>query len=1431
MLMGDFNVRPEDSRVLRDARMTGGWEDLALAQAEALGTGPVDTCIPNNGGEASRIDIVFGNTVALAATRTVEVIHDTGLNVHRPVRVELDMKTYAQRVRMVNKPSAFPVEDWPEWTAEACAEAAAEAVDEVRGTWQEAARERDVEKMWRLFNKAAEQYLAVRSKELPAFAGRTPRRFRGRGECRNGRRGHLAAHQRTGVEGALSVTQRRAARLRGQLMELQRQRLRQQAGKGASPEEVQQLWQALRKLGRQMMPEDPYGAMWAAGEPPTLAKCEECLAEAQRQAEALNHANRRERAKRWREWVSDCWERAQGKLYAWCKGTRQIPVHMLRREAGSYTGEVVEMDELLRKAWGGVFRKHAVPFGKIKGGQSVTVTPMGCPPGSAMHRLQATVVSVEGDKVSVRWHNLERRALAQRGCVIPENQELPREWWEGRGHAVAEPRWDQYEERFGKYITEAPMRVADLDVQRLQETLRKMKKKQAGGIEGWRVAELKALPEPLLELLAEFYNVVEREGRWPEALKRSLITLIPKGEGTEPLNLRPISVMSPVYRLWAATRLREMIRWQERWIARGQKGFRQGYACSDVYYEIALQIEEAILCGKPLGGISWDYRKCFDLIPQEILLRLLARMGLDERIGAPMRAMYVGLQRQFKVGASGAIGAPFYASNGILQGCPVSVIALNALLSVWSRAVETEATGTQTAAYADDKWQLTTADTVPEIEGVLQKGVNVTEEHAALTGQEISATKSYCFLAGVGGGYADLRVNANPIPRKDRAKGLGAELYFGRMPQGETPPVAEARILTALQTTQRIQRLPFNPEKRARMLMTSAVPVGRYGGAITPFTGKQLASLRKEILAALFPLHKGQTKPRSADIVFSLIWPGHRLDPEQVVVHECMRQYYKMGCRRVELRPRAYRIHIAQRDGRPEGVPGPMGRVAQCCEYLAWQWPEACTFRTDQGEMLRCLDISEERLMHHVRESARRRLWRAAARNRANDFWGVQDGVDRHATMAMYSQRKTSAEDRGFLRTTLVGARLWATEEFWARRAPAAEREERGACKNCSTPECAGMPHAGEVETLEHMWWQCPAWRHIRDRPRYQFLKHLKPLGWPACLRRCGVMPMRVPGLQQRAELEAATRQPMRRALPKWLFRALRSDEDPGRGLTPTEGMSATTPNEHVLAKTRRTPYMSLTADPGVALYFASARSGALAPRVVRIQTRALNQALIVDLRVPLLSAIARSFPAPPGCRASASKDRHSRSGSATYALSVAMLTGRRSLSSTATAARSSALLFVWSASSPVLSSGADRFRGWPSAHHAPMPARRNRLSWLSVLAPSVYQSTWPASHVSSCSAFPPPRGRSSFPLGGSAALAPCSSRTARAVIQVAILPSVSGGRLARQLLFERPRHGATPISIVFLMLGTRRIRRITEDTQDLHDPLHTQDTHGTLNT
>jgi len=136
-----------------------------------------------------------------------------------------------------------------------------------------------------------------------------------------------------------------------------------------------------------------------------------------------------------------------------------------------------------------------------------------------------------------------------------------------------------------------------------------------------------------------------------------------------PLEQRPISVASAVYRLWAATRLRYAVEWQAGWIHPSQCGFRPHCSAVDAYWSIAVTVEEALLSNKPLTDALLDYAKCFDRLPHGVLLTLASKAGMDEKVLPPLRAIYTDLERRFKVGGSlGPSSPPTASSRG--ARCP-----------------------------------------------------------------------------------------------------------------------------------------------------------------------------------------------------------------------------------------------------------------------------------------------------------------------------------------------------------------------------------------------------------------------------------------------------------------------------------------------------------------------------------------------------------------------------------------------------------------------------------------------------------------------------------------------------------------------------------------------------------------------------------------
>ena len=81
-----------------------------------------------------------------------------------------------------------------------------------------------------------------------------------------------------------------------------------------------------------------------------------------------------------------------------------------------------------------------------------------------------------------------------------------------------------------------------------------------------------------------------------------------------------------------------------------------------------------------MSGVGLDYRKCFDLMPQGIVFEVCTRLGVCPGVQRAMEAMYGQLVCAFKL--AGNLGSWWKAANSILQGCPLPVILINALMGV-----------------------------------------------------------------------------------------------------------------------------------------------------------------------------------------------------------------------------------------------------------------------------------------------------------------------------------------------------------------------------------------------------------------------------------------------------------------------------------------------------------------------------------------------------------------------------------------------------------------------------------------------------------------------------------------------------------------------------------------------------------------------------
>ena len=637
------------------------------------------------------------------------------------------------------------------------------------------------------------------------------------------------------------------------------------------------------------------------------------------------------------------------------------------------------------------------------------------------------------------------------------------------------PDWDKFAERFGNFQPKGEaLQAGSVTAHALRKTLSKMRSSGSCGMDGWRTAEIKALPNFFLDRLAELLNIVEDSGTWPQALAQGAVSLISKGEGAEPLKLRPISVMPIVYRLWAAHRVRQVLQWQESWLSSKLHGFRPAHGAQDVWWAMAVKLEHALLSGEELSGISLDYSKCFDRVPIEIVFKVAEQCGMDGGILRAMRAMYKQLRRRFVL--NGGVGAPFHSTNGILQGCPLSIVFLNLLVHVWVAAVEHGAPNVDPAGYADDTGALT-GDAAE-----LQPVADITQCFATLTGQQLNVEKSKCFSTTSAGrnSLAQLERDGGKFAVVKSLRCLGAHL---RADINEANEVLKTRAIQAIKAARRIAwtSLPF----RVKIELTSALVVqpALYGVQVGGMTAKLLNELQSACMKAVWGLTR---KLRAKELVLTLLMPGHRVDPKQAAAYQCLKMLREMVCRRPELHALLRSVWQECVSSNRQRACGPIGLIFEVVGVLGWTWSEFQQFERQDRAPLPLTGGSDGWWLHEVRDGLRLAQWRTVAARR-QDCAGLEapQGVDKKATLKHLKGCKPLQQ--GGLRSVLSGSLR--------------TRESLYKAKLADSPLCCFCNLA--TETLQHLWWQCPAWQCRRFMPDLPSERERQQL--PACTQNLGI--------------------------------------------------------------------------------------------------------------------------------------------------------------------------------------------------------------------------------------------------------------------------------------------------------------------------------------
>ena len=200
--------------------------------------------------------------------------------------------------------------------------------------------------------------------------------------------------------------------------------------------------------------------------------------------------------------------------------------------------------------------------------------------------------------------------------------------------------------------------------ERWDNMLKRVPKRSARGADAFTPAELKILPPDLKAWLFRMFDTIELTGQWPSRLTSAKVVMLSKGDSpaTSPLDCRPITILSRLYRCWAKLRSEEVISQLVSVVHSGVSGAASGLSADMVIARTLIVVDEATEDGCEVFGLVVDLVKCFNRIPRIPLLVALMLMGIPVAYLRALEGMLDDVARYAEL--SHQIGQPIRSTCG-----------------------------------------------------------------------------------------------------------------------------------------------------------------------------------------------------------------------------------------------------------------------------------------------------------------------------------------------------------------------------------------------------------------------------------------------------------------------------------------------------------------------------------------------------------------------------------------------------------------------------------------------------------------------------------------------------------------------------------------------------------------------------------------------
>ena len=319
----------------------------------------------------------------------------------------------------------------------------------------------------------------------------------------------------------------------------------------------------------------------------------------------------------------------------------------------------------------------------------------------------------------------------------------------------------------------------------------------------------------------------------------------------------------------------------------------------------------------------------------------------------------------------GWVADPFGQTNGLVEGDPLSVLFCNELFLVSWLRLRCQAPRVVYKTFLDDAFMRVLAEFVDQLEVAWRES----ELFSAFSGQILNTGKSKGFGTSAAARRAVRRILPADVQVVLLATNLGVDLIPGWQ---RAMPTVIARLSRAVDMMRRIGCLALPRRSKLVYVIGGVTPSYVYEAECSQLPVRESIQLRRAVARGLWGAGRAL---RSLEVLFTIVLPGHVVDPPQAFLMAALQQL-RRALRRDAAARAAWCDEWAVQSRappRPGGPAAPMANVWHYCSMLGWKWVEPLRFERPGLRDLPLLGGSDGLWDHEVRESLRRWRWSVQA--------------------------------------------------------------------------------------------------------------------------------------------------------------------------------------------------------------------------------------------------------------------------------------------------------------------------------------------------------------------------------------------------------------------------------------------------------------------